>query len=108
MKVLTTVFLLFAVLMTFAVEADAGSFNLSLSLDPGFTIGRGRTNRRHRMNVRHEEASDDGEVATESSNPEEVHNFEVPEAFTNEAGEVEGNDDRPSRHQKSHRRSQKH
>ncbi|XP_045451485.1 uncharacterized protein LOC123660449 isoform X2 [Melitaea cinxia] len=89
MKVLTTVFLLFAVLMTFAVEA-------------------GRTNRRHRMNVRHEEASDDGEVATESSNPEEVHNFEVPEAFTNEAGEVEGNDDRPSRHQKSHRRSQKH
>lgn len=45
------------------------------------------------MNVRHEEASDDGEVATESSNPEEIHNFEVPEAFTNQAGEVEENDD---------------
>ncbi|CAH2092775.1 unnamed protein product [Euphydryas editha] len=74
MRALTAVLLLFTVFMTFTVEA-------------------GRSNRRHRNNEHHEQEPVDGEESTESSNLGEIHNFEVPEAFTNEAGDVEGNDD---------------
>ncbi|XP_050348012.1 uncharacterized protein LOC126771891 isoform X1 [Nymphalis io] len=109
MKALTTAILLFFVLMAFTVEADAGSFNLSGSFDPGFTIGRGHHNRKSRSHVRGEKGEED--AANDAPKPDEVHNFDVPEVFTQagEASDNDGNDEQPTRHHGgSHRRSRKH
>ncbi|XP_064073621.1 uncharacterized protein LOC135193746 isoform X1 [Vanessa tameamea] len=109
MKALTTAVLLFFVLMAFTVEADAGSFNLSGSFDPGFTIGRGRHNRKSKSQARSDEGEED--AAADFPKPQDIHNFDVPEVFTQtgEAGDNSENDDQPTRHRGgSHRRAHKH
>ncbi|XP_050348013.1 uncharacterized protein LOC126771891 isoform X2 [Nymphalis io] len=90
MKALTTAILLFFVLMAFTVEA-------------------GHHNRKSRSHVRGEKGEED--AANDAPKPDEVHNFDVPEVFTQagEASDNDGNDEQPTRHHGgSHRRSRKH